>query len=355
MPQADSSEPHSHARLLYLTRAEVMRASQRLDCVGLIRETLVLHATGKTVLPEEAYLAWSHGEQRLRTLGMPAYVGPPFDAAGIKIINSNPSNIDRGVPRADGLVVLNDIRSGAVSCVMDGSYLSALRTACVTTVASEALALAATRLAIIGCGAIAEAHIRTLPKHIKTLRRLLLFDIRHDRAKALKSRIEAASIGDLDISIEPSAESAVRRADLIVTATTATAPYVHHEWLSPGVLVVNVSLDDLARDVFMRCDLLVVDDRTLVRSDRIRLLGRLIRAGDVIVDADSATAAASGPHARAVDAELGEILCGLARGRRRPNDIVVVNPFGLAIEDVALASAICQACRSAGAGVWLER
>src|SRR5207247_6559065 len=113
-------------------------------------------------------------------------------------------------------------------------------------------------------------------------------------------------------------------ADLVVTVTTSTTGYVRHSWLEPGALVVNVSLDDLLPEVLLRADKLFVDDWSLVAADEHRLLGRLIREGTI----------------RAVDGELGELLGGSRPGRSRAEEIVVVNPFGLAIEDPAIANEV---------------
>src|SRR5262245_53527492 len=96
-------------RMLYLNRRDVVRACVEIDPVANVANTLMLHARGATVLPDEAYLGWTNtlGEQA-RSLNMPGWIGGDHPAVGTKIINGNPSNPSRSVPRASGLTLLFD-------------------------------------------------------------------------------------------------------------------------------------------------------------------------------------------------------------------------------------------------------
>ncbi len=145
------------------------------------------------------------------------------------------------------------------------------------------------------------------------------------------------------------AERAIRDADLVVAVTTTTTSYIEYAWLSRGSMVVNVSLDDFTPEVMLRSARLVVDDSALTCADRKRLLGRMYRegliAGPDVADTNGAI--------RRVDAELGEIINGSRPGRTSQDEIVVVNPFGLSIEDIAVASRVRERARLREIGTWL--
>ena len=340
--------------LLYLARSDVQDLSQSLDVVAIFREVFRLHASKGTILPDEACLRWAYENEQVRSLVMPAYVGGRFNAAGTKIINGNVLNIERGIPRADGLTVIYDSRTGRISCVMEGAYLSALRTAAVTMLAVELLAAPGLEsLAIIGAGVLAESHLLLLPRYLPQIARVALYDLKSERAANLQARSERyfANGGPI-ICVEDSAEAAIRPADLVIAVTTTTQSYIKYDWLKAGCVAVNVSLDDMDPEVMLRADLLVVDDWNLVRNDDKRLLGRMFRSGQIVGPNHTPEGALG---ARAVDAELGEIVCNPRSVRRAPDDIVVVNPFGVAIEDVSLAVEILRLAKAKGLGIQLQR
>src|ERR1041384_5950247 len=116
--------------ILYLNRKDVELACGDLDVVAVIREVFQLHGSGQTVLPDEAYLGWTNDKGELvRSLSLPGYVGGSLDSAGTKIINANAANPSRGLPRASGVTLIYDKTSVRVNCIMEGAYLSSLRTA----------------------------------------------------------------------------------------------------------------------------------------------------------------------------------------------------------------------------------
>jgi ornithine cyclodeaminase len=339
--------------ILYLSRAQVENVCDSIDATAVIREVFRFHGSGLTNLPEEAYLSWRNtAGDPVRSLNMPGYVSAPFNAAGTKIINGNPANIALGLPRASGLTLLFDVESTRIVCVMDAAHVSALRTASVTMLCAELFKDYDVQTAgIIGAGAIAAAHVRTFPKHLKNLRRICIYDHSVEAAKrlALEARDWFTS-GDIVIEVSESPEDAVRDADLVIPATTTTVGYIPFEWLKRGALVVHISLDDVLPDVVREADLVIVDDWNLVKTDPRRLLGRMYRSGELVGPDEEQTGTA-----RKVDGALGDVVTGRHPGRTHKDQVVLVNPFGLAIEDVALASRVYALARERGVGIELPR
>jgi ornithine cyclodeaminase/alanine dehydrogenase-like protein (mu-crystallin family) len=339
--------------VLYLSSAEVEAICGELDTVAVVREALLLHARGEAVVPDEAYLGWINGDgESCRSLNMPGHLAGAFRMGGTKVINANPANPARGLARASGLTLLYDDTTARIVCVLQAAPISSARTASVSALSAELLCVRPVeRVAVIGAGAIARAHLELLCRRLDTLAEVRLFDLDGDRSAALaRSLHDDGGARGVRIVLAGDAEQAIRGAQLVIPATTTTTGYIPYEWLSPGAVLVNISLDDALPDVMLRADLLLVDDWNLVRSDTRRLLGRMHRAGTIAGPHDDAAQVGS---ARRVDGELSDLLAGRIPGRRNDAEIVVVNPFGMSIEDVAVATTVYRAALARGLGTRL--
>ncbi len=344
--------------ILYLNRKDVESVSASIDGVAVIRDLFKLHGSGQTLLPDEAYLGWTNdrGEQ-VRSLNMPGYIGGSLNVAGTKIINGNIANPSRGLPRASGLTMIYDKTSVRINCIMEGAYLSSLRTACVTALSADIFkGRDIESVAIIGAGVLAQAHIELLARRLPRLRSIRIFDISRERIAALKAIVEEVlQENRVELQETSSAEEAIAAAQLIVPVTTTTTGYIRFDWLSPGAILVNISLDDPLPEIVLRADKVIVDDWNLVKNDTRRLIGRMYKAGQIIGPNESVDSIKDGQQKRRIDAQLGEVVIGSKGGRDHLDDIILVNPFGLAIEDVALAAQVYHKALELNIGVWLER
>ncbi|MFJ1749561.1 ornithine cyclodeaminase [Streptomyces sp. NPDC088116] len=335
--------------ITYLDSTDVQRLCADLSVIGLVEETLAALGRAEAGLSPEAALRWTTASgDSARSLILPAWAG---DAYGCKIINASLGNQARGLPRAAGLIVLNDPQTARPVCVMEGGLISALRTAGVSLAAVRAVRdeTRITRVAFLGCGRQAEVHAGMLMAAFPAVREIVLFDRDAARAGQL-----AAALGDAHpragVSVAARAREAVERAELTIAVTTTTEPYVELDWLPAGATFVNVSLDDAARSLLLGCDHLFVDDWELVADDHHRLLGVL--AGNGLVGAPGKEAPEGG---RSVDAELPSLLRG---GYDRPvtdHERVVINPFGMGVHDIAVAAAVYRRARERGLGLALPR
>lgn len=341
--------------LLYLSGDEVRACLQDLDPVAIIEQALALHARKQIILPDEAYLPWTNSQDEFaRSLNMPACLYGTFGMAGTKIINSNPSNIQRNLPRADGVTLLFDQETARIVCIMEGSFISALRTACVSMVSIELLrAPLVESLAVIGTGVLAKAHIELVVQRLTGLQNIAVYDLDQQRAENFVDTLRPHLPSSINIQVAPSAETAIRPAQIIIPTTTTNTGYIPYVWLQPGALLVNVSLDDPLPDVFIHADKIVIDDWNLIVSDDRRILGKLYRAGTI--GAPDLALEQQVSHSNVVHGSLGEIILGQKAGRQNPEEIIVVNPFGLALEDIAIATRIYQKAREDQRGMTLPR
>jgi ornithine cyclodeaminase/alanine dehydrogenase-like protein (mu-crystallin family) len=315
-----------------LSSREVSRALAGLDVPAIVRAAFIGHHEGESVLPEEAVLRWTADDGgAARSIAMHAYLPGPSPTAGLKVINAAIGNPDRGLPRASGTIALFDTLTAEISTLLPAAEISAARTAAVSTLAALHLSPGRPRrLAILGAGTLAKAHLKMLGTALP-LQETVVFDLRPERAVSLAEEAREGSVAD-----DP--REAVAGSDVVLTTTTVTEPYLEWSWLKRGAVVLNISLDDLPAEPFLRADRLYVDDWKMVTADRRRMLGRLAAAGQV-----SGPGEVPPPGGRAVTGTLGALFAGRAEGRRTDDETIVVNPFGLAISDIALATAVVEA------------
>lgn len=331
----------------YLTGDDVLAAVRPIDPVAVVSDTLLLHAEGKTTLPEEAYLGWqTTGGATARSLVLPGALWGAEPALGVKIINSSLANPDRGIPRADGLIVLFDRETARPVAIMPAAHLSALRTSAYTALSVRLLGPPApAKIAVIGAGVLGRAHLRLLGPRCPGA----WFAV-HDHLPHRRDELVAAMTAEgLPCRPARTAEDAVRDAGIVVTTTTTTTGYLPYDWLSPGALVAHVSLDDVLPDVVRRADLVIVDDWPLVAADGKRLAGRMYRSGELLGPGGE-TCDVAAPAARRVDATLADVVSGRHPGRQSPGQIVLSNPFGMGILDVAMGAEVLRAAERLGLG-----
>ncbi|MEZ0075268.1 ornithine cyclodeaminase family protein [Planotetraspora sp. GP83] len=342
---------HDGTEILFLNRHEVEDACRGMDLPAVVGRALVRHTRGETTLPEEAYLPWTAPDGApARCLAMPGALRDDEDGwtYGIKIINGCLSNPSRGLARAQGVIMLFDPQTARPVALLEAAYISAMRTAAVTAVTAARLGVPRlARVAVLGCGTLARAHLRLLPAVLPDLREVRLFDLDPSACRRLADDLRAGH-PDLKVVEAAGPRECVAGAQLVVPVTTTTSGYIAFDWLAPGALIAHVSLDDLLPEVVRRADLVLVDDWGLVAADSRRLLGRMYRSGELLApDGARFHDAQAKAGIRRVDGHLGEVLAGVHPGRRSAEDIVVSNPFGMALLDVAVAHEVVSAASGA--------
>lgn len=327
--------------LLYLSRADLVRVGGNSPLVYMeaVRQALSLHAVGNTVQPLKPYLRWGDGHIADRLIAMPAYVGGTGAVAGLKWIGSNHANRSaRGLERASALIILNDPISKYPVALLEGSLISGMRTAAVTALGVQHLARSGCEhVACIGCGPIARFQLLTLLDRFSSIQTVHLFDLQEDASRGLADELQG-QIRRIDVRIAASAEKAVRAGEVVVTCTVTDRPYLRYEWLQRGAFLSNVSIMDVEKDVFLMADKVVVDDWDQCNRDK-KIINQLVLEGRF--------------SRERLHAELGDILIGRKPGRESDDETIVLNPMGLAIEDIASAAALYQCAVDQGIGVRL--
>ena len=326
-----------HDAMLILKGDEVDRllAGKERDLIEIARQAYQAHARGNTSLPHSSFLRFPEN-QKNRIIALPAYIGDGFDVAGIKWVSSFPGNLDSGLDRASAVLVLNSMTTGRPFAIMEGSIISAKRTAASAAVAAECLLQDKNidELAIIGCGLISHEILRFLRAAVPTIRNLLLYDLNIERARQFKRA--SADLVDR-IEIVDRIDTILQRAKLISFATTAARPHVLDATFSSGALILHVSLRDLSPEVILSARN-VVDDADHVSREQtsIHLAEQL--AG----------------NRSFISCSIGDILIGKCIPEDKGRCLTIFSPFGLGILDIAVGRYIYQLASEAGIGTQIE-
>jgi len=272
-------------------------------------------------------------QERQGLLGvMPAYL--PSAGLACKLVTLFPQNVDRHTHQA--VIVVFDPETGTPLAVMDGTYITAARTAAGSALATRLLAREdAEVLALLGTGVQARSHARALPR-VRAFSEVRVAGRDRARAEAL-----ADEIGPHARAVS-SYEEAIRGSDVVAATTHTTDPIVRREWLSPGVHVNSVGLNPSGREV----DEQTVADALLVVESRESALAAPPAGAPELV----------GVRPADVHAELGELVAGTRPGRSSQDEITLYKSVGVAVQDVAAAALVLAAAkeRSVGRAIELE-
>ena len=249
----------------------------------------------------------------------------------VKIVTVFEANLERGLPSHFAVINAFDPETGACTAMIDGTYITAVRTAGSAAVSARLLAREdARRLAIVGAGVQGRSHLRTVPL-TRGFEDIAICSLHHEDAERLAAEHPLARA-------ERDVEAAVRDADVVALATHAAEPVIDAAWLKPGAHVSSVGYNppvgELPADAIDR-GRLFVETRIAFEPTPVgcaELAGR---------DPASAT-------------ELGEVVTGARPGRTSPDEITVYKAMGHAIEDLVAADLVLAAARRTGAGRAVE-
>lgn len=259
---------------------------------------------------------------------MPAYL--PSAGLACKLVSLFPRNRDRHTHQA--AIMVFDPANGTPVALMDGTYITATRTAAASALATRLLAREdASVLAVLGSGVQAHSHARALAR-VRDFTEVRV--AARDRAKA---EALAAELGGRAVA---SWQEALDGADVVAATTHTVEPVVRREWLSPGVHVNSVGLNSNGREV---------DEATVAEA----LLVVESRASALAPPPAGAPDLAGVPPER-VHAELGELVRGDKPGRTSSDQITLYKSVGVAVQDVAAAALVLEAARARRIGTDID-
>ncbi len=256
---------------------------------------------------------------------MPAW--QPGMQLTVKIVNVFDGNLEIGLPNHLALISLFDPETGATSCIMDGTYITAVRTAAAAALSVRLLSRAGSRIAtVIGAGVQGRQHLRLLPL-VRNFDRINICSLRFDEAQKLAAQSQIASA-------TADRERAVRESDVVCLATHSPEPVINSDWVRSGTHVTSVGYHppngELPKDL-ARAYRLFVETLDAYRPPPIGC--------SELVELDISTGAT-----------LGAVILGRKVGRRSDREITVYKAMGVAMEDMVAANLAFESAKREGAG-----
>ena len=320
---------------LVLTRSDVVDLLAMDECIDAVERAFRMHAEGRTIPPGVLGAHVDGGAFHTKTGGLTIGDRSYFAAK----VNANfPGNRERfGLPTIQGVIALFDAEMGRPLALIDSGEITSVRTAAATAVATRYLARAdATVVTICGCGVQGRDQLRAIAC-VRDVRSVFAFDVAADRAESYADAMSrelgvvVRTVRDLPL--------ATRESDICVTCTTSRRAILHPGDLRPGSFVAAVGADNPEKQE--------IDASLLVTSVVVTdVLEQCATIGDLH------HALAAGVMTRAdVHAELGEVVAGTAPGRRSPEEIIIFDSTGTALQDVAAAAVVYERAVAGGRGL----
>ena len=282
----------------------------------------------KTVqMPPKPYLIFDKYGGDLRI--MPSYL-ENIDISGTKIVNVHPKN--RNLPTVMALIVLNNPETGEPLAVMDGTYITSLRTGAAAAIATKYLAKKESNsLGIVGAGAQSKTQIKAAST-VRDLDEVLVFDIRDEAIEKL-----ARDMRELGIDISKGELQQVCSQDIITTTTPVKNPIVKREWIKLGTHINAIGADAKGKQ---ELDSQILKEAKIVIDD----WEQASHSGEINVPLEKGVITRGDIHAT-----LGDMVIGKTNGRTG-NEITVFDSTGLSIQDVSLANYVYGLAMKNGVG-----
>jgi ornithine cyclodeaminase len=315
-----------------LTEADVKQTLSAADAVDLAEAGIEADAVGRVV-----------GNKFYMPLNDDGFIKPfsgfleGEELAFVKTFSFLPGNPEHFCcPATSSMVLLFDAQTGLPVCLMEGGYITALKTGASTTVTAAYLARpGAAKVTIFGAGSLGRMHLRALTARF-ALRSACIVDILPQAAEAFVAELQP----ELDFPVEAvplkEREGAVRQSDMVLTVTTGNQPLVERSWLRPGAFVARLgSYQEVALDVITGADKVIVDSWKYVRP-RIPELKALAQRQQL--------------GREDIHAEWPDVVAGRRPGRESATEIIVYIALGIWGEYAAILPEVYRRARSQGLG-----
>ena len=307
---------------IILSGRDVKKLVDMRTGISAVERVFGEYAAGRTQMPAKIYVDLKEYEGDFRA--MPAYVSR-LKACTLKWVNVHARNPGRGLPTVMAVIILSDPTNGYPLSIMDGTYITGLRTGAAGAVAAKYLARKDSAVvSLVGCGVQARTQLDALKE---------IFRIKEVRVWGHQPVLVSSFIKDmrparLNMVTTRNVKDCVKGGDIVVTTTPSRRPIVKLAWLKKGVHINAIGADAKGKQeldhAILRKAKIVVDD--WVQASHSGEINVAIRKKIITK--------------RNIYAALGDIVAGRKRGRVSPDEITVFDSTGLAIQDTVIAQLI---------------
>jgi len=325
--------------VILLSKSQVSSLLSMAESIEAVEGAFRELALGTATMPTRLSLSIPEKQGWLGV--MPAYLAQA-ESLTTKIVTVYQNNATRhGIPNVLAAVILNDVETGRIEAIMEGSQITAMRTGAVSGVATKYLARNdAYRLGIFGAGVQARRQLEAV-RGVREIRSVSVYDTRKEMTQDFVA--ETTAQADVKVSVAKTPDELVRDSDIIVTATTSATPVFNGRNIGPGTHINAIgAFTPSTREV---------DSETVATSKIVvdSLDAALAEAGDIIIPLKEGVI-----QRENVWAELGEIVTGKKAGRTSQEEKTLFKSVGLGIQDAAVASVVFKKACSLGVGTRLD-
>ncbi|EGW36564.1 ornithine cyclodeaminase family protein [Desulfosporosinus sp. OT] len=316
--------------MLLLTKQDIQKIFTMQDALEAVKQALNIYSSGGSVVPLRVNISAPNYEGQ--TLFMPGYV-ESLGSMGVKIVSVFPHNTEKGKPSVPATMVLLDGTSGEVCCILDGTYLTQLRTGATAGAATDLLARSDAKIgALIGTGGQAVTQLEAMLA-VRNLREVRIFsrNLEHAQTFGTQMQTKFTKYGTLLRAVETS-EEAITDADIITAVTTSHQPVFDGHLVKAGAHINGVgsylpTMQEIDEFILHRADKIYFDSQEAV----------LAEAGDFIIPLTQGTISMD-----KFTGEIGKVISNNLPGRETPLEITLFKTVGMAVLDIVTAQKIYQ-------------
>lgn len=330
--------------MIYLSAADIKKVFSMRDAIDADKEALSLYSQGKADIPLRTNI--DIPEQNGQSLYMPGYVSGDKPALGQKIVSVYPDNINKNLPSVPATMVVLDATTGIVNAILEGTYLTQLRTGAVQGLATELLSNSDAKEALlIGTGGQGMSQLEAMLT-VRSLKKVFIFDIDKSRSEEF-CKDAADKFGDqFDAEFESveNMDEILPEVDVITSVTTSRKATFNGELVKDGVHINGVGA--------YTKEMHEIPEQALTRAQNIFLDtmdGVLAEAGDIITPLENGVISKTD-----IDGELGQLINGDVKGRQSKTDITVFKTVGTAALDAVVADRIVRLALAKNVGLELK-
>ncbi|MFA5337548.1 MAG: alanine dehydrogenase [Candidatus Omnitrophota bacterium] len=307
---------------LLLDRKSITGLVSMKAAVLAVEDVFKQQGLGKTQMPSKIYLHLDKYAGDFRA--MPAYA-EKLSKCVLKWVNVHPNNRKFGLPTVMAVIILSDPKNGFPLCIMDGTFVTNLRTGAAGAVAAKYLAQKDSKIVgMVGCGEQAKTQLEGLLLNFK-IKEIKLWSKDNSCTKSFTGKMK---FGKEKITVCKSIEDCVKESDIVVTTTPSRKSIVKYGWLKQGCHINAIGADSRGKEELE--PLILKKAKVVVDS-----FAQASHSGEINVPFSKGLIARSDIYA-----ELGSIICGKKKGRTNKNEITVFDSTGLAIQDLAVTNLI---------------
>ena len=322
---------------LLLRREDVAALLTMEECIAAVECAFRLHGEQRVAPPGMLGLHGENGAFHIKA----GFLNLSQNYFAAKVNANYPENRARfGLPTIQGVIVLCDADNGQPLAVMDSMELTSRRTAAASAVAAKCLARPeSATLTICGCGVQARAQVLALAT-VLPVRKVFVYDLVEERATRFANQM--AGELELDVQAVHDLRRAVLASDACVTCTTSRHPFLAKHDVPAGLFLAAVGADHPEKQE-LDASLLAASKVVTDVTEQCAAIGDLHHAISV-----------GAMHSKDVYAELGEVVAGRRPGRESPEEVIIFDSTGMALQDVAAAAAAYEKALAAGRGTRVD-